>query len=374
VSSLIAAFGAFAAGFLMRPFGSLVFGHIGDRVGRKAALICSILAMAVPTFLIGVMPTYDRIGVFASVLLVLLRLAQGLSVGGEYTTSVVFLIEQAGARGRGFFGSWSGFGSVGGMLLGSAVGAVVTTTLGRAATADWGWRVPFLLRAPLGLFGLYLRRTVSESMPSGPATVARSPVIEAFHREWRSMLKIAGFYVVNAIGFYMCFVYVTTYWRQIEHRSASTALDINTLSMTLLLVLIPLIGVLSDRTGRRPLLLGATAALVLLSWPLFWLMHQSNTGVILLGQAGFAVLFAITGAVGPTAMAEAFPREVRCSGLSVGYNACLALFGGTTPLIAVYLVRRTHNDLSPAFYVMAAAAISFAVIWHSRETAEAPLR
>src|SRR5215470_5670198 len=167
IAYLIAAFGVFAAGFLVRPFGGLVFGHIGDRIGRKAALTLSAMAMAVPTFLIGILPDYAQIGVAASALIVILRLAQGLSVGGEYTTSVVFLVEHAAPDRRGLMGSWGVFGSVAGILLGSAVGALLTSVLSPEAVYAWGWRVPFLLGLAVGFFGLYIRRRIPDVQGPG---------------------------------------------------------------------------------------------------------------------------------------------------------------------------------------------------------------
>src|SRR5262245_34384631 len=175
-TSLIAAFGVFAAGFLMRPLGGVIFGHIGDHVGRKAALTISVLAMAIPTFLIGILPGYSTLGPTAAVLLVILRMIQGLSVGGEYMTSIVFLVEGAGRKHQGFAGSWSGFGAVGGILLGSAVSALVTLTFSPEAVHRWAWRLPFLIGLFVGLAGLYVRRHVTEPpKPTGPAE-GRSPV------------------------------------------------------------------------------------------------------------------------------------------------------------------------------------------------------
>jgi len=198
-------------------------------------------------------------------------------------------------------------------------------------------------------------------------------VREAFRTEWRAMLRVAGFNVLTAVGFYMMFVYVVTYLQQVVHIQAARALDINTINMVLLLLLIPAAGMLSDRLGRKPLLVGAALGTFVLAWPLFWLMHHPDTRLILAGQMGFAVLIGLFLGVVPVTMVEAFPARVRCSALSVGFNLCLGVLGGTTPLVTVYLITRSHNDLSPAFYLMAAAAISLFVILRLHETARAPL-
>ena len=321
VSSLIAAFGVFAAGFLMRPFGSLVFGYIGDKRGRKAALTASVILMAVPTCLIGLLPTYEEIGISASVLLVLMRLVQGLSVGGEYSTSAIFLVEASAAGHRGFLGSFVPFGSCTGVLLGSAVGAAVTTFLDPSALASWGWRVPFLMGLGVGLAGLYLRRDLAtEPIVSGTLNPIISPVREAFRTEWRMIARLVALCSVGAVGFYMCFVYVTTYLRQIDHLAQSTALDINTISIAVLLLLVTPIGALSDRIGRKPVLLIATGGMVILAWPLFWMLHHPDFSVILIGQIGFAVLSACFWSTIPATMVELVPQRVRCTVVSLGYN------------------------------------------------------
>jgi MHS family proline/betaine transporter-like MFS transporter len=251
ISSLLAAFGVFAAGFLMRPFGSLVFGHIGDKMGHKAALTASVILMAVPTFLIGLLPTYQQIGIAAAVLLVLLRLLQGLSVGGEYTTSAIFLVERSNPGHRGFLGSFGPFGACGGVLLGSAVGAAITTILDQASVNGWGWRLPFILGISVGLSGLYIRRhMLDETVPQRRGSAVKSPVPEALRTEWRTIARLVGLNAGYAVGFYLCFVYITTYLRQTDHLSASKALDINTIAIVVLLLLIPLAGALSDRLGR----------------------------------------------------------------------------------------------------------------------------
>src|SRR5215469_16065172 len=270
-TSLLAAFGVFAAGFFMRPLGSLLFGYIGDKKGRKRALTISVGMMAVPTFLIGVLPTYQQIGLWASLLLVLLRLLQGLSVGGEFTTSAIFLVEGSTGRRRGFLGSFAPLGASGGTLLGSALGAAITTVLAQSSVESWGWRVPFFIGILVGFVGFYIR---SGLVDDGAQPKTKSPVREAFRTEWKTILRLIGLNTAFAVSFYMGFVYVTTYIRQVDHIAQWTALDINTIAMLVSLILIPLIGALSDRVGRKPILIAATGGLFLLAWPLFWMLHH----------------------------------------------------------------------------------------------------
>jgi len=369
---LITAFGVFAAGFLMRPIGAILFGHIGDRLGRRPALTLSVIAMAVPTMLIGLLPDYQQLGVVASLAMVTLRLLQGLSVGGEYTTSIAFLVESAPVRHRGRAGSWIPAGGLIGVLLGSAVAAAVNAILPPVAMAAWGWRIPFVLGFGVGLAGLYVRRGMLETFAE-PAPVGRAPLVEAVRTEYRSMLRVFGMGLLVGVSFYMMFVYAVTYWQEVVHVSAAQALDINTLNMLVLLLTTLVSGMLSDRLGRRPVMLTAALATLLFAYPLFWLMSQPREVSIGLGQLGFAVLLGIFVGPLPAAMAEAFPAPVRCSAMSVSYNVGQAIFGGTTPMVATYLIARSHDDLSPALYIMAIAAVSLGAVLCSRETAGAPL-
>jgi MHS family proline/betaine transporter-like MFS transporter len=355
--SLLAAFGTFAAGFLMRPVGGALFGWIGDRFGRKQALIGSVLAMALPSFLIGLLPDTTQIGLAAPVLLILLRMLQGVAVGGEYMASAVFLVEGSEPGRRGFMGSWGPFGASAGTLLGSAAGAIVNAVLPPAAVMAYGWRIPFLVGILVALGGLAIRRHYVERVPH--QAPSEFPLGEAFTRYWRTMLHLIGLTAAISVGFYTTFVYSATWLERTVNVPASTALEINTVAMTLLLVIIPFAGMASDRVGRRRVLVWAAGGLMVLAYPLMALMAQGHPITIFGGQVGLALLVGANGAVLPAAMAELAPWRVRCTVLSVGYNVSLAILGGTTPMVAAWLVSRTQVNLSPAVYLAAAAGVTF---------------
>jgi MHS family proline/betaine transporter-like MFS transporter len=371
LDSLIAAFGVFAAGFLMRPLGAILFGHLGDNHGRERALMLSVLAMAIPTCLIGVLPGYQQIGVTASVLMVALRLTQGLSVGGEYTTSIVFLVEKSAPGKRGLMGSFGAFGAFGGVLIGSTVGAVVTTVLSPQAASAWGWRVPFLLGISLGAAGYFLRRELQEAAEA-PGE-ARAPLLMVLRQYWRTILQVIGFKMLCAVGFYLVFVYLTTYLADVAHIAKSRALEIDSISMALVLIIIPWAASLSDRIGRKPLLVTSALVGVVLFWPLFHLLQHPIFAKPLIAQLGFALIIGFFMGVEPAASAEAFPASVRCTGTAISHNVGMALFGGTAPMVATYLIMRTHHDMSPAWYLVAAAVISAVCAMSLKETAKLPL-
>jgi MHS family proline/betaine transporter-like MFS transporter len=371
VAQLLSAFGIFAVGYLMRPLGGALVGHIGDRHGRRAALTFSVAAMAIPTFLVGVLPGYAAIGVAAPIALTILRMIQGLSVGGEYTTSVVFMVEHAPPGRRGFVGALACGGAIAGILLGSATGALLATLMSAEALAEWGWRVPFAMGLVLGLAGYLLRRHISELPPHGKK--ARAPLVATLREHLPLMLKLAGLAVFNAVGFYLVFVYIVSWLQLADGVAPQRALEINTLSMFLLLGAMAAGGWLSDRVGRKPMLLGGTALAVVGAVPFFWLMHHPEPQAILLGQLGFVVALGMFLGTQPATMVEAVPPEVRCTVIALGYNVCLGIVGGLCPMVATWLVHRTANDLAPAGLIMAAAAVSFLTILSFRETGRTPL-
>lgn len=356
--SLLASFGAFAAGYVVRPLGALIFGPLGDRLGRRALMIVSILMMGAATLAIGLLPTTTEIGVTAAILLVLLRIVQGLSLAGEYGGAITFIAEHAPERRRGFFTSIVATTQNAGFLLGSGIGAAVTALLGDAAMEGWGWRLPFLLGGVIALAALVLRRGLVE-----PPTIAEggsrgTPLRSALRDHWREILQVGGLYVGARTAFYIVFVYGISFLTTKMHVSAAAAMDINTgCLLAMMLVPVPL-AILSDRIGRRPVNLGSTIAMLLFAWPLFALMHHTDTQLVLLGQLGFAVVIGCMSGANAVTLVEVLPYHVRSTGLAIGINASTALFGGTAPMIATYLVQRTADDFSSVWYLMALTTVA----------------
>lgn len=365
LTSLLAAYAVFAVGFFMRPLGAILFGHIGDRVGRGPALLWSVVAMAVPTLIMGLLPTYAEIGIWASLLMLLCRMMQGLAVGGEYTSSAVFLAETAHPERRGAAAAWAVFGATGGILLGSAVGALVLNTLPLDQVVAWGWRVPFLFGVLVGVAGFLLRRR----MPfDKPAATEGSPLMKALREHPVAMLQAVSISLVNAVAFYLIFVYLVSWLKLAADIGARTALLINSANMVILLGVVLVMARLSDRIGRKPILAGAAIGLLLFSWPLMMLMQTGTVVNVFLGQLGFTLLLGSYGAVNAITLCEVFPRHVRCSAVSAAYNLAFGLAGGTAPAVATWLIETTGNALMPALYIMVCAAISAAAALSVRES------
>jgi len=361
VASLLAAFGVFAIGFAARPVGRALFGYIGDEVGRKPALLISIVTMGVATFAIGAMPTHDQIGVAAAFALVVCRVAEGLSVGGEYTGAIILLGEHAPPDRRACYAVWPELGCIVGFLLGSGVGAATSTLLGSERMLAWGWRVPFLLGGVIAVWGIAFRRHLTESPALEAARssgdTARPMAGLALH--WRIVARFVAALLMTSVGFYMMFIYAASYLTERMHVSTARALDINTASLLVMLPFAWLGAMVSDRFGRKLPLYFGTAGAVMLTWPFWWLMNQDSSIAIFAGQAGFAALFGLAYGGIPAQMSELLPTQVRCTAIGIAYNLALGIFGGTAPLVATYLVARTTNDYMPAYYLIAVSAISF---------------
>ena len=371
VAQLLSAFAVFALGYLVRPIGGALIGHIGDTYGRRMALTVSVVAMAVPTFLMGILPGYDRLGLAAPVILVILRMIQGLSVGGEYTSSMVFLVEHASEGRRGFMGAVTCSGTTIGILLGSGIGAATAALMTPETLEAWGWRIPFLLGIIVGIAGFVLRRHVTDNTPTERGE--RSPFVETVREHWRLVVRLAGLSMFNGVVFYVMFVYAASWIQTADGIAPAHALAINTLSMSLLLPALLISGWASDRVGRKPVLLLAAILTVIAALPLFWVMYHPTPALIFVGQTGFGVLIGMYSGAQATAMVELAPSRIRCTAVALGYNVCLGVFGGLSPLVATWLVERTADQFAPAYLIMAAAVVSFVAALGMPETYRKPL-
>ena len=361
VAQVLMAFGIFAIGFLMRPLGGIVIGYIGDRVSRQAALTVSIVAMAIPTFLVGIMPGYDTIGIAAPILLTLCRIIQGLSVGGEYPTSLVYMIEKAPANKRGFVGAMGSSSAYIGMLLGSGVGAALGAVLSPEHLEAWGWRIPFLFGLVIGLAGYLLRRGSPEHT-SHTRAVLTNPVVETFKNHRLLILKLSGVSAFLAVSFYLIFVYIVSWLELVDKIPPSKSLEINTLSMIVLVPLTLLAGALSDRIGRKPVLIVGALAGLIFSIPLMYGMYHQSALVIQLSQIGFALVVGLFNGAMPALIVESAPAYIRTTVVALGYNLTMGILGGLTPLVASWLIHRTENEMIPAYMIVAVAAVSLVAV------------
>jgi MHS family proline/betaine transporter-like MFS transporter len=367
VTQVLAAFGVLAVGYLTRPLGGMLTGYVGDRYGKRAALVFSVTSMAGATFLIGLLPGYDTLGLAAPVLLTLLRMMQGLSVGGEFTTAFIFMIERADPSRRGFI-SVGCASTILGNLLGSGAGAMMASLLTADQLHDWGWRVPFMFGLVVGVVGYVLRRDVEDGHL---AQRTRAPISKTFRHHKRLLLRIAGLVAFAAVSFFLTFLYIVSWLQTVDGIAPDRALTINTASLGALILVELAAGWLSDRIGRKPLLIVAHVLGFVTAVPLLWLMHHPGTALIVLGQLGYVLVGGLAVASMPALLVENTPAEVRCTAISVGFNVSYGVLGGLTPLAAAWLVDRTSIDLSPAYLIMAAAAISFAAVLGLKETAPA---
>ncbi len=367
----------FGVGFVMRPVGSVVFGQYGDRHGRKRALSAVIFLMAASTFAVGLLPTYASIGVLAPLLLVVARLAQGLSGGGEWGGAAAYLVEYALPDKRGLTGSWQQVSVGCGFLLGSLTAAVLTTWISPADMLAWGWRIPFLLGVLVGIVGAVMRWRLDDTPKFAElerqGQVAGSPLRDAFTTFRKPTLIAFGITLHNTVGYYAVLIYLTTWLTNIVKMPRGTALWIGTACLLAFVVAVPVMGALSDRIGRRPLFIASCVGYIVLAYPLFLLASTGVPAYAFLAQLVLVLLLALYAGPGPAVYCELFPTRVRYTALSVGYNIPVAIFGGFAPFIATWLIQSTGNPLSPAFYVIAASLATLVTMAWVKETAFEPL-
>lgn len=366
VSETLAAFGVFAAGFLTRPLGSVIFGHIGDRYGRTTALTVSIVGMAVTTVAMGLLPGHASIGLAAPVLLTVLRLLQGIAAGGEAAIAGVFMIENAPPGRRALSGAIGGAGTGLGVQAASFAAFALAANLTPQELLDWGWRVPFLFGLVAGIGGFWVRYELL-GMPDLASRIPTTPIVEVFRHHLPLLIRIMALACFTVVGFQAAFIYIAQWLQTVDGISPAHAYKINSLSMLLTTPVSLLCGWLADLWGRRTLMMFGAALGVVGAVPFFWLMHHDSLAMIYLGQAGFVVAIGIQFGVMHALMVESTPADIRCTALAVGNNIVWTALGSATPLVATWLVYRTHDNLSPAYLIVAAAAITFAALFVTKE-------
>lgn len=370
----------FAVSFVVRPLGGLVLGPLGDRIGRSRVLAATIIMMASATFLVGLLPSYDAIGIWAPILLVVLRMIQGFSTGGEYGGAATFMAEYSPDRRRGFFGSFLEFGTLAGFTLGALVVLATELVVGEAAMGEWGWRVPFLLGGPLGLVGLYLRTKI-EDTPVFTELADSHETEEEYSGElrdlWqdhkRPLLALAGLVVALNVTNYTLLAYMPTYLEQKIDMSSTSSLTLIIIGQLAMMAVIPFCGRLSDRLGRKPMWWLSLGGLFVMAVPMYLLMAQGFVPA-LIGFAVLGLLYVLQLSTISATFPAMFPTHVRFAGFAIAYNISTALFGGTAPAVNEKLISVTGSDLVPAYYMMLACAVGAVALRFVPETARASIR
>jgi MFS transporter, MHS family, proline/betaine transporter len=375
-AGLLSTFAVLGVGLIVRPLGGLIIGRMGDVRGRKPALIFTVLLMALGTAMIGLLPNYSSIGILAPLFLVVARMMQGFSTGGEWGSATTFMAEWSQAGRRGYYTSIQQLSNAVGLLLGSGVAALVTTVLTVEALDSWGWRVPFLLGALFGPIGFWLRSSIDETPPFREVEAAsgRTDTRAAERKAWKTAAIAVGFAAGWTVCFYAFLNFMPTFTRIQLKLSPAEALWSNTIGLIAFTLCVPMMGALSDRIGRRPLLLLSNVAFLVFPLPVFLLLvHSHSFLLVVAAQLLFGVALSLYSGPGPAAIAELFPTRGRSLWLSLSFSLAVALFGGFTPFISQWLIAALATPLAPSFYIMAVVALSFVVIWNMQETAHKPL-
>lgn len=367
VNSTLMAFAIFALAFIFRPLGAMFWGSMGDKKGRKQSLAISVLLMSGAAFLIGCLPSYQAIGLASPILLLVLRSVQGFSVAGEYSGAAVFLAEYAPPEKRGRYCSLVPASTATGLLAGSTMALVLKMVLPEAAIIEWGWRIPFLLAGPLGFIAHYIRTKLEDS----PAFVkmeegnkeAEHPTHLVFKKYRKRLLSSVAATMVNAVGFYLVLTYLPTYLTSYTSMEASQAQLATDIALIAYLLIIFGSGTLSDKVGRRRMLLTACVAFIVLSIPCFLMLGTASLPIVIVAELIMCVTLSLNDANIACYQAEMFPTEVRYTGAALGSNIAYVVFGGTASFVATALIDATGNGLIPAFYMMAISAVAGVILF-----------
>lgn len=372
----------FLVSFIARPFGSVICGYLGDKIGRKSLLATLLVLISAATAAIGLIPSSSVIGAAAPVLLVLLRVLQGFSAGGEVAGAMSFVGEYAPDARRNYMMSFIAVGSFIALMFGSAFSAILITTLGEDTMTSWAWRVPFLLAVPLGYVGFYIRSRLEETphfkVLREQNTVVRNPLSAALTspRHLKAIALTIFLPALNGPGYYLLFVYMPTYLKTSlgnHNFSMLRALMVTAFSLVAIAICIPLMARLSDRIGRKPVLAYSAVAMALVSYPMFRLITTGEFGLACVGTIVLAIAFSGHAAVVHTVLAEMFPTTVRYSAYSIGFSISTIIFGGSAPLLMTELIESTGSNLIPAFASIITALITLVAIAFVRETKGQPL-
>ncbi|MDN7227264.1 MFS transporter [Planococcus liqunii] len=365
---LMLAYASFALSFFIRPFGGIIFSHIGDRIGRKKTLVITLSLMGLATFGMGLLPTYQAIGIWAPILLITLRLVQGLGIGGEWGGALLLATEYAPPERRGFFGSIPQMGVTIGMVMGT-LALWIMTLLPDGAFMTWGWRVPFILSAFLVIFGLWIRKGIDETPEfkavQASGEIPKLPIVDTLKYHWREVLIAIGAKVVETAPFYIFGTFVVSYATTNLGFSQTATLGSVMIATVITTILIPIMGSLSDKVGRKKMYIAGAMAMALYAFPYFWMLHQGSVLLLVVATIiGLGIIWAPITAVLGTMFSEIFDAKVRYTGVTLGYQIGAALAGGTAPLVATALLANFDNSYVPvAIYIIFTALISLVSIW-----------
>ena len=373
----LSTYATFALGFFARPIGSLVLGSVGDRIGRRALLTLSIALMGGATLALGLLPTYEQIGMAAPALLMLMRIIQGFSLGGEFTGSMVYTTEGASPLMRGLVSSSTAAGTTIGFILGSGTAWLVNRSMSPADVDAWGWRIPFVASVIFMVVGYFLRRGISETEAGLKAIQARPPLLASIAADWRPILQTFGILAMTNAAYYLTFTYFVDRRKELARTSGDISPDdfllVNTLVLFVVLFAKPLGGWVSDRTGRRRLMLSLTVVVMAFIYFAHTLMLDGPLSHFIWGQLMLAVPLGMALGLQGAMVVEIFPLRTRVTSMSVAYSITLALAGGTAPLVAQWLIDTMRQPLAPAYYIFLYGLIGLAIMWPMKETNARPL-
>ena len=367
----ILTFAVFAAGFLVRPLGAVIFGNIGDKFGRRIALTIGILTMAIPTAGIGLLPSYATIGIAAPIILTIIRLIQGFSLGGEFSGCIAYIVESSEKENRGLAGSAAFISMCLGMLLGTLTASLFRNIMSEEDLFNWGWRIPFIAGLFIGFVGLYIRWHLKESPIYQAAkltgNLSRSPLSDLLKGNMKELFVGMGIYLTVTVPFYIVTVYIDSYMQQIGF-STKTANYANITTLISMIIALPLSAFISDKIGRKPIMIMGCISFAIFSYPLFWIMNNSCDCFAIAAAGCLAFIAGFFMGPVPTVLVELFPTRVRFTGVAVSYNMSAAIFGGTAPMVSMMLIKAFSDKTVMSYYITVFVVFTMLALMYYKET------